>query len=122
MMRKILLKSESSNETIILKYLEKNASESLVEKINNGKKTLAQCWNYIKNEARKLAVAGCACVEDQTVFGWAIHFFEEDSIKGENFAKTASQAAVKTAPKVEKKNKKPAPKIDEDQISFNLFL
>ena len=39
---------------------------------------------YACEEARKLAEKGanCACVEDSVVFGWAIHYFEEDSIEG----------------------------------------
>lgn len=39
---------------------------------------------YACDEARKLAAkrASSACVEDKVVFGWAIHYFEEDSIEG----------------------------------------
>ncbi len=39
---------------------------------------------YACEEARKLADNGVksTCVEDKTVFGWAIHYFEEDSIEG----------------------------------------
>ena len=36
------------------------------------------------DEARKQAEKGAnsACIDDQTVYGWAIHYFEEDSIEG----------------------------------------
>ena len=39
---------------------------------------------YACDEARKLAAKGAssACIEDKVVFGWAIHYFEEDGIEG----------------------------------------
>ena len=133
-MAKINAKANSSNEEIILNYLVANASDTLAEKINSGAKTLAQCWNYITSEARKLAKNGCACIEDSKVYGWAIHFFEEESINGADYASANSGVkAVKTASEGEndktevvdtpKEIKKPkARKIEApvlDQISFD---
>ena len=42
---------------------------------------------YASSEARKLASKGAnsACVEDKVVYGWAIHYFEENSIEGTLF-------------------------------------
>ena len=77
------LTAKGDNEKIILQYLENNVSEVLAEKINSGTKTLADCWKFITECARKQAKNGCACIQDDVVFGWAIHFFEEDSIKPE---------------------------------------
>ena len=77
------LTAKGDNEKIILQYLENNASEVLAEKINSGTKTLADCWKFITECARKQAKDGCACIRDDVVFGWAIHFFEEDAIKPE---------------------------------------
>ena len=77
------LTAKGDNEKIILQYLENNVSEVLAEKINSGTKTLADCWKFITECARKQAKDGCACIRDDVVFGWAIHFFEEDSIKPE---------------------------------------
>ena len=39
---------------------------------------------YACDEARKLAEKGAnsACIDDATVYGWAIHYFEEESIEG----------------------------------------
>ena len=90
------LTAQNKQEELVLKYLQDNASETLADKINNGttfekdgkpllnKKTLAGFMKYACDEARKLAEKGanCACVEDNVVFGWAIHYFEEDSIEG----------------------------------------
>lgn len=133
-MAKLNLKANGSNEKIVLDYLTNNASESLAERINNGKKTLTQCWSYIMHEARKQAVNGCACIEDSTVFGWAIHFFEEDSIKAEEFNMKSSGTAKTSAKTQEEKvtevaeqpkkapTKKPKPKemfVNAEQIGFD---
>lgn len=90
------LTATNRQEEIIKEYLENNVSETLAEKINNGiktekdgktlisKKDLSGFFKYATEEARKLAEKGAnsAMVEDKVVFGWSIHYFEEDSILG----------------------------------------
>lgn len=90
------LTATNRQEEIIKEYLENNASETLAEKINIGiktekdgkslisKKDLNGFLKYATEEARKLAEKGAtsAMVEDKVVFGWAMHYFEEDSILG----------------------------------------
>lgn len=90
------LTAVGAEQELIKKYLAENASNSLAEKINNGipiekdgktlisKKTLDGFMKYANEEARKLAAKGAtsACVEDKVVYGWAIHYFEEESIEG----------------------------------------
>ena len=119
---KLDLTAKTPNEKIILDYLKNNISDVLAEKINAGKKTLRGCWNFIVGEAKKKAVSGCACIEDREVFGWAVHYFQEDSI-----SECKSAPAVKTettqnkpAPKAETKNeaKPKVKKADDGQISF----
>ena len=109
------LEAKTNNEKLVLKYLEENASEVLREKINSGKKTLKDCWEYIRAEARKKAVNGCACIDDTTVFGWAVHFFEEDGIKPAKARGPVREEAPKP------KTKKTSAKVLESQISFDLF-
>ena len=95
-MIKLNLAANGNAEERILDYLQNNVSNNLAEKINNGtqfekdgkpllnKKTLVGFMKYASDEARKLADknATSACIDDETVFGWAIHYFEEDSIEG----------------------------------------
>ena len=50
------------------------------EKMRNPKKTITDMFKYIENQARKQAVKGCAMVEDQVVFGWAVHYFDEENV------------------------------------------
>ena len=80
-MARLNLKADGKNQEILLDYLEKIASEPLAEKINAGVKTLAGCWEFIRKEARKQAMNNVAVIEDTEVFGWAVHYFEEDDIK-----------------------------------------
>ena len=105
------LETKSKEQELVKAYLEENASETLAEKINNGtpfekdektlinKKTLDGFMKYASDEARKLASKGAnsACVEDKVVYGWAVHYFEEDSIEGTLF--NADGTEYKPAPK-----------------------
>lgn len=134
---KLNLETKNKEQEIIKEYLENNASETLASKINNGvqvkkdskqllsKKDLDSFFVYAQEEARKLLEKGknCACVEDKTVFGWAIHYFEEDTIEGKLFnldgteyetVKPVSQVKRET-PKVEIKPK------PQQQSLFNLI-
>ena len=80
-MARLKLTAENAGQERILAYLEENASDSLVERINNGKKTMGSCWQYITGMARKRAKGNCACIEDSEVYNWAIHYFEEDNVR-----------------------------------------
>ncbi|MBR1925908.1 MAG: hypothetical protein IJ837_03525 [Clostridia bacterium] len=124
------LETKNKEQEIIKDYLQKNASENLANKINLGvkttknkkelvnKKNLTGFFQYANNEAKKLAEKGAsyACIEDSTVFGWAIHYFEEDSIIGTLYnldgsiyeeEKPKPKVAPKIEPKVEVKKQTP---------------
>ena len=76
------LTAKNVTEQKVLKHLQDNASEALAAKINAGDKTIAGALDYCNGEARKLAQGnGCVAVEDETVFGWIMHYFEEGEIK-----------------------------------------
>lgn len=108
------LEAKTKEQELVKTYLEENASEILADKINNGtpfekdgktfinKKTLDVFMKYASDEARKLASKGAnsACVEDKVVYGWAVHYFEEDSIEGILFNEdgTEYKATLKTPP------------------------
>lgn len=97
------LEAKNESEKRVLEYLEANASEVLAEKINDGNKTLKGFFAYARGEAQKLAVNGCACIEDKVVYGWAVHYFEEDEIKETSGAASDGTTAVKTEPKAQAK-------------------
>ncbi|MCH5321782.1 MAG: hypothetical protein J1E36_08445 [Eubacterium sp.] len=124
----INLNAESSTQKRLKKYLEQNASETLADKINNGvyiekdgkrllnKKDLNGFIKFATEEARKQAAKGesGACVEDDTVFGWLIHYFEENDITGKLYNEDGSEyksaPVKKTTTTTTTTTAKPAPK------------
>ena len=106
-MAQLKLTANTPSEQRILEYLQNNASETLAEKINNGtpfekdgkpltnKKSLSGFMKYACGEARNLTAKDetAACVEDSVVYGWAIHYFEEDSIEGTLYTLDGSEYA-----------------------------
>lgn len=132
---KLNLEAKNKQEELILAYLQENASETLADKINNGtpfekdgkplinKKTLSGFMKYAYDEARKLAEKGAnsACIDDATVYGWAIHYFEEESIEGTLY--TIDGAEYKPTVKRVESNAvkaKPEPKKQEN-VQFSFF-
>ena len=90
------LTANNTEQNLIKEFLQNNVNNILADKINNGvkikkdnetlinKKTLDGFMKYAANEAKKLATKGAnfACLHHDTVFGWAMHYFEEDDILG----------------------------------------
>lgn len=140
-MTKLNLTAKGDDQIAVLNYLQQNAGDVLADKINNGvqivkdgvtlinKKTLDGFFRYATEEARKLVAqnARCACVLDNVVFGWAIHYFEEDEIEGTlyNLDGTEYKTAIKhtTTPTVTTKPVVTKPKKNEGQLSiFDMTL
>ena len=127
---KLNLQATTKEEQKVKAYLEANASEVLAEKINNGvrvqkdgktlinKKTLTGFLKYACAEAKKQAVKGAqsACIDDDTVYGWAVHYFEEDSIEGALYNEDGTEyqapmpKVTAKAPAVKSVPPKPQPK------------
>ena len=70
---------------IIARYLFNfaNEDEHFKQKLLETDKTLEGCIRYIKSEAKKTAVNGCAVVEGNVAYQQARHYFLEDSINNE---------------------------------------
>ena len=121
---KTKLKASNAYEQAVLDYIENIDAPELIEKINAGDKGLSDCMSYVKSQARSKAVNGCAILTDQEVFGMAVHYFEEDSIKK---GATPSAPKAKTEPKPIEKPKAEKPKAPviaksndiEGQMSFS---
>ena len=135
------LTANGKEQELIKAYLEEHASEALANKINNGtriekdgktlinKKTLDGFMKFANEEARKIAEKGAraACVQDSVVYGWAIHYFEEESIEealftedGEPYKAPKPKAIVKSpvsAPVAPTKKKEA-----NDQMTFFDFI
>lgn len=100
--RKKEAKKEFANP--IIDYLLKRCDEDpgFAEDVLRDGKTWNGCFSYIRNEARKKAVNGCAAVEDSTVYEWAEDYYRSDV-----------KEAVKTSTrKTNSTTKKTIPKVD----------
>ncbi len=115
------LVAENGYEILIMNYLQGNLSEQIAEKINNGtpiekdgkpllsKKDLKGCIDYIKSLARKEAQGGVAMIKDEIVYGWAVKYFEDDSIEGKLYNKDGTEYI-----KAQKQAKAPKDEDGED--------
>lgn len=126
---KLNLDAKTNEERKVKAYLEANAFDILAEKINNGvriqkdgktllnKKTLAGFLKFACDEAKKQAEKGAqsACIDDAVVYGWAVHYFEEDSIEGTLYNEDGTEykkqpGVAAKAPTVKYTPPKPQPK------------
>lgn len=122
-------------EQIIKEHLEKKAvsdavfAEKFIERCKADQKAIEGCCAYITAEAKKKAVKGCAVIADDEVFGWAIHYFDE------NLSAPATAPAAKVATsvppkgctgrtsvfepiKMVKEDKPKAKKVDDVQLTL----
>ena len=119
---KLNLQATTKEEQKVKAYLEANASEVLAEKIDNGvrvqkdgktllnKKTLSGFLKFACDEAKKQAEKGAssACIDDDTVYGWSVHYFEEDSIEGTLYNEDGTEYKA-PLPKTKPVQTKPTP-------------
>ena len=108
-----LFEPKNPYEKAVAKYLEANASDQLLEKIREAKTAgynIRTCFAYIRSQAQKMAKDGCAMVEDATVYGWAVHYFEDEwqADTKKKAAAKAKEAAAKAKAEAEKKAKEEA--------------
>ena len=132
---KLNLTTNCTEHTVLKEYLEENVSATLADKINHGvfiekdgkrllnRKDLNGFMQYACDEARKLAAKGAtsACLKSDIVFGWAIHYFEEDDIIGKLYNEDGSEY---TPPKPEYKpvQQIPAPTVPQKPKSTQASL
>ena len=134
---KLNLEAKTPAEQKVKSYLEQNASEVLARKINEGvrivkdgktllnKKTLSGFLKFACDEAKKQAEKGAqsACIDDSVVYGWAVHYFEEDSIEGTlcNEDGTEYKAPMPKAAPLPIKYEPPKPKPKPQMSIFDMM-
>lgn len=119
----------STFENIIKEYIEKacQSDEVLAGKYEKSGKDIAGCCKYIKAEAKKKAKNGCAVIADAEVFGWAIHYFDEEMTAPKDAPEakvemTADPNVVRVQPQPKPVVAKPKPKkADEGLMSLFNF-
>ena len=92
---------------IIKEYLDKRAKEDPLFAPSYAKptKNIDDCCKYIIEEARKRKDGSCAVIKDEEVFGWAVHYYDEDDIEVPKATEkvTVSTTATTEPPKEKKK-------------------
>ena len=122
----------SSFETTIKKYLDNRAKEDslFAETYKKANKSIKECCKYIYSQARKMAKGSNSVgIDDVTVYGWAVHYYDEDNIEVEEVKEQVEVATSVTAPAPSEKSvqQKPAKKktkqelFDERQLSLFNF-
>ena len=120
--------NNNSHQDIIKAYLDKRAQEDALFAVTYAKenKNIKDCCTYITGRAKKEASNGCAMIEDDVVFGWAVHYYDEDDIKVEKNSNTRSEVKTSAPKKTEEKQPeapkfKIRPKKKEDVGQYSLF-
>ena len=94
-------------ENAIKNYLDNRAESDRLFAVSYKKenKSIQECCKYIYSQAKKLLAKGgnAVGVDDDTVYGWAVHYYDEDDIKVENVKGIVETVApVKASVKLEK--------------------
>ena len=93
------LEAKTPTERRLKEYLDANASAALREKIAvlPDRFNLDAAWRFIQDEARKELKSHSGFLEDEVVFGWLVHYYED----------VAPAEAAKPAPAKAKEEAKP---------------
>lgn len=119
-----------SMEQAIKIYLDNRAkTDSLfAETYKKANKSIKECCKYIYSQAKKLAKGGNAVgVDDETVYGWAVHYYDEDDIKVDKVQERvevvapASEPAKAEQPKPQLKPQSKRKRGDDNSLQLSLF-
>ncbi|MBM6759733.1 PcfK-like family protein [Bacteroides mediterraneensis] len=122
--------SSSNFQTTIQTYLENRAkTDSLfAETYRKANKSIEECIKYIYSQARKLAKGGNAVgVDDATVYGWAVHYYDEDDIKVDKVKERVEVVAPAAEPsRTEQPKPQPKPvqkrkRGEDNSLQLSLF-
>ena len=125
-LNQITISIMSNFETTIQTYLENRAkTDSLfAETYKKANKSIKECCKYIYSQARKLAKGSNSVgIDDATVYGWAVHYYDEDDIKVDKVQERVEVAAPSTIQNpiskekpVQKKNERKKTKQERQKI------
>lgn len=88
-------------ENTIKNYLDSRAKEDYLfaETYKKENKSIEECCKYIMQQAQKMynkRVNGGIAIDRKTVYGWAVHYYDEDDIKLEGELERVEVAAPTT--------------------------
>lgn len=117
-------------ETTIQEYLDNRAkTDSLfAETYKKANKSIKECCKYIYSKARELAKGSNSVgIDDATVYGWAVHYYDEDDIKVDKVQERvevvapASEPAKAEQPKPQLKPQSKRKRGDDNSLQLSLF-
>lgn len=102
---RIKILASEVKDTALLKIVDYLLSrEDMNDKYLNEEKSLKQMVDFIKGQAKRKANNGMAMIEDEVVYGWAIHYFDESNdqleLKEKPTEKTTSVEKVEQPKKI----------------------
>lgn len=115
-------------EDTIKNYLDGRAKEDslFAETYKKENKSIEECCKYIMQQAQKMynkSVNGGIAIDRKTVYGWAVHYYDEDDIKLEGELERVEVAAPSTIQNpiskekpVQKKNERKKTKQERQKI------
>lgn len=87
--------------------------DDLRSKLNNPKKSIDGMWAYIVSQAKKKAINNCAACSVSEVYGWAVHYYDEEVIEGDSVQ--PSRLNLESAKAIVKKSVEKKPKKEESE-------
>lgn len=84
-------------------------------KLDNPNKSIDGMWAYIVSQAKKKAVNHCAACSVSEVYGWAVHYYDEEDVGGDE--EQPSRLNLESAKAIVKKSvdQKKKPKKEESE-------
>lgn len=115
-----LEKCKKEEVRLIAEYLQSRGD--MAEKLENPKKSLDEMMSYLLGEAYERAKEGWTMIEHETVYEWAVHYYDEENIVikpsvGRMATKKTSNNTNVQKPISQKKK----PKVEQDVYQMNLF-
>ena len=136
-MPQLNLTAKTKEQEIVLQHLKPMVSDTLAEKINNGvkiqkdgktllnKKDLDGFIEYAYAEALKISKdkksGNTLAVDGTVIMGWAIHYFEEDSIEGTLYNEDGTKYKIQPQSTAKAPTVKPVPPKPQPKPQMSMF-
>lgn len=107
-------KGNQSFKLAVQSYLDKRAKEDSLFAASYAKenKSIDECCDYIIGEAKKRG-GNVVAISDEEVFGMAVHYYDEDSIKVSKQSNAKVAVSKQTEKKKELASKVEKPKLEQ---------
>lgn len=112
-------------ENIIQSYIENRAKDDslFAETCKKANKSIKGCCKYIYAQAKNMAKGGKVIgIDDDTVFGWAVHYYDEDDIETDEVDDKSVEVSAPSETLSKPANQEKKTKRDKKQKINNMQL